>query len=431
MAAKKKQAEEKVDTAPSKDAIREAFLANFNKHMRGRGQLTRASEVDTPGLTMRIPTGILGLDVALGGGFPCGGFSQIAGPKNSCKSYLYWQMIRQLQSGITFENTRVLLAMTEMHADKQQGRLAGVKVALSDWDIAQMEKARAQNKQPPFTPGEIADLKTEIGVIDEFHAESGEVLFDGILQAVANNIYHLVVIDSFGSIMTEAEAEAESLTKKTYGGSAKLNTEFLRKLNALLTMTDEYGRSRTTCVLGINQARANIGDPYKEIKFPGGFALEHAQLVNLSVTSGAPTYGHRGKEQQKEETIIITREDTKKRALQTGKEINWKIEKGKMGIHEGAKGLFEYVFDSGQADFFMDALSTGVDQGVIEQAGSWFGLPDGNGDYLVRAQKNAFVDELIRDAIEKSKEGRMDTHVNTIRDRVFQRKGISVNYNWG
>lgn len=412
-----------LDGSPDRKSRRDELLLSLNKIMKGRGQIKPASEYTQPYMTKRLPTGLLSLDIELRGGLPAGGISQIAGTKNSGKSYLYWQVVRQLQH-ILGDDMAVLLAMTEMRADRQQARLAGVKVALADLDIQSMELSRIQNGRPPFTNAELDDMRQQVGCIDEFHGESAEVLFDGIIKAVDADVYNVIVIDSFGSIMTAAEAEADSLDQKHYGGAAKITSEFLRKLTALLTMDNGYGKARDTCIIAVNQIRDAIGDMHKEFRSPGGRALEHAKFVDIFVQSGAA---------QGFEDSVYTSTGTKKRFVQTGKEINWRIEKGKAGIHEGGKGSYVYDFRINQADFYLDTLVAGVRSGVLEAAGAWIGIPDLNnpGSYIMRANgKEAFINELVKDSQTKTAVGDPNTYMNLIRNLAFKAHDININYAW-
>jgi RecA/RadA recombinase len=413
----------KLIKGPSRNERAASFLEEINKKMKGHAQLKMASEYVLPFMTKRMPTGLLSLDVELRGGFPCGGLSQIVGPKNAGKTYLAWQVIRQ-QQFYKGEKLKVLLAMTEMRADRTQARLAGVAISLGDEDIASLDKARIEQELPPFTKEELQQLKYEIGTIHEVHGDSAESLFDVVLKAVEQNIYHLIVIDSFGTIMSGAEAEAESLADKQYGGAAKPITQFLKLLSSMLTMDDEFGNARDVCVIGINQVREAIGQPNLDYKSPGGKALEHAKFVDLLVTSGrAEGY----------EDSLYTSQGSKKRFIQTGKEVNWKIEKGKAGIHEGARGSYIFNFQVGAGDFYMDTLVAGVRHKVIEQNGAYLGIPNpaDAGKYLLYKQgREAFLAALAEDAIKCAAEGSTDSLMNHVRGEVFKRNGIYISYDW-
>lgn len=411
-----------LEKVPSRQERGEAFLTAFNKSMKGHALIKKASEYTLPYMTKRLPTGLLGLDLELRGGFPAGGLSQICGPKNSGKSYLTWQIIRQLQQ-ILGDSLMVLMAMTEMRADRMQARSAGVDIALADEDIESLDRARVKNGWPPFTAEERESMKYEVGTIHELHGESAEDLYDGILHGVEDGIYHLIVIDSFGSIMSGAEAESDTLSDKQYAGSSAVNTKFLRKLAALLTMDDQYGRARDVCIIGINQIRDAIGDQNKEWKSPGGRALEHAKFVDLAVTSG---------KQDGYEDSIMTPDGRKKKWVQTGKEVTWKIEKGKAGIHEGGRGSYIYDFRINAANFYLDTFVAGVQHGILEASGAWIGmLNDDGSDYLLRCNgKDKFIEALSNDAQAKAAAGDPNSFMNLIRARAFRNAGINIDYTW-
>jgi RecA/RadA recombinase len=422
---KTKKGKAQVDTSISRSDRAAALMERVNKQMKGHAQIKSASEYELPFMTKRLPTGLLQLDLELRGGFPAGGISQIVGPKNTGKTYLISQVIRQ-QQFFKGDDLMVLLAMTEMRADRTQARLAGVQISLGNDDIKELERARTEQGLPKFTKEEVAALRKEVGQIHEVHGESAEVLFDVVLDAVHNNAYHLIIIDSFGSIMSAAEAENESLSDKTYGGAAKPITEFLRKLCSMLTMDDGTGHARDVCLIGINQVRDVIGEGGggKDYKSPGGRALEHAKFVDLLVTSGR---------QIGLEEPVFTGDGTKKRWVQTGKEVNWKIEKGKAGIHEGGKGSYNFDFRTGTGDFYLDTVVAGVRYGVIEAAGAWYGIPnpENEGEYLLRTNgKDAFIQALADDVTAKMAVDDPNTFMNYIRIQALQKQGIFINFDW-
>lgn len=426
MAKQKKEEKKQKDTsggAPTRDQRAAALIDTINKKLKGRAQIKAASEYSLPFMTKRLPTGLLSLDAELKGGFPAGGLSQVVGPKNSGKSWLAWQVIRQLQFYLG-NKMKVLMAMTEMRADRMQARLAGVEVSLGDDDITKVDEGRVANGHPPLTDLEVATLKNEVGTIHELHGMSAEELYDGILMAVEQNVYHLIVIDSIGSVMSGAEAEAESLSDKTYGGAAAVNTQFLRKLCGLLTMDDQYGNVRDVCIIAINQVRDAIGDQYKEYKSPGGRALEHAKFVDILVSSGKqlgeyiPVYGVNG---------------TEKKWVVHGKEVNWKIEKGKAGIHEGGRGSYVFDFRTGTADFYLDTLIMGVRHGIIEQSGAWLSITDPatpDTPVLKACGKDAFIHAMIEDSKAKAIAGDPNSYMNQIRSMVFRKENINIDYQW-
>lgn len=426
---RKKQEEEDVpkpkrggsSDAPSRNERSAAFLEGFNKKYKDRAQLKKASEYVLPFMTKRLPTGLLTLDLELRGGFPAGGISQIAGPKNSGKSWMTWQVIRQ-QQFYKGDDFKCLLAMTEMRADRTQARLAGVQISLGDEDVKGLDRARVKSGLPALTKEEIKAYKTEVGEIHELHGQSAEDLFDAIIHAVEQNVYHLIVIDSFGSIMSAAQAEAKSLSEKTYAGASAPITDFLKKLSSLLTMDDDFGNVRDVAIIGINQIRDNIGDPHKEFRSPGGRALEHAKFVDLFVLSGKMV-GYEDK--------VMTPDGMKQQFIQTGKEVNWKIEKGKAGIHEGGKGRYIYDFRINTADFYMDTLIAGITAGIIKTSGAWLEILNETGERILYVNgKEKFIEALAKDAAEKAAAGDSDTLMNRIRQLCFRQAAIHIDYDW-
>jgi RecA/RadA recombinase len=430
MAAKKKKAEEEdlpkvkrkpEDKVPSHRDRIDALEADVKKEFRGRAVMMNASDYVLPYYYKRLPTGLPTLDVELKGGWPAGGLSQLIGRKNAGKTALMWMTVRQLQAFLG-EKTRVLLAMTEIPADRKQGRLLGAQISLGDTDIEMMNDARKAAGWPPFTKEEVANFKHEVGTIKEIHAESAEDFYDIILRAVEGNMFHLVVIDSIGNALAAAEQENESIKDKTYGGTSAPNTTFLKKLTNLLTMRTEWGELRDTCVLGINQVRDNIKDPNKKYKAPGGNSLEHAKLVDLYVESGGFIGG---------EESIMTPEGRKNRWRAHGKEVFWTIEKGKAGLHEGAKGSYVYDFDTNSVNYFADAFVAGVMNGVVIAEGAWIGIPDPNDPekFLMRIQgRENFIAALAADFQAKANTDEM-SYFEFIQDQCFRRNNIVPN-NW-
>jgi RecA/RadA recombinase len=416
-------AKKKDDKTPSRDERAAALMADVNKKFKGRASLMVASDYTLPYLTKRLPTGLLTLDMVLRGGFPAGGVSQVIGRRNAGKTLLMWLVVRQLQH-LLGDDMKVLLAMTELQADRSQARSLGVQISMGQDYIDETNAARKAAGWPPLTKEETASLLNEVGTIHELHAMSAEDFYDVILRAIDENIYHLVVIDSIGNVLSAAEQENESVHDKTYGGAAAPNTTFLKKLTNLLTMKDPWGRVRDTCIIGINQVRDNIKDPHKQYKSPGGNLLEHAKLVDIWVESGkmlggdVPTFGPEG---------------WKQKFQATGKEVNWRIEKGKAGMHEGEKGTYVFDFSISNVDFYTDTLVAGVAQGVIEQAGGWLGIPDPAkpGQYLFRVNgRDAFIAALKQDAQLKAAANDPNSWMNYIRDACFKKAGITINYDW-
>src|SRR5687767_369899 len=69
---------------------------SINKQYNGKAIVREGKEISNT-FILRRPTGITSLDIALGGGFPAGGLSQVIGKDSSGKSYLVNKVIAHVQ----------------------------------------------------------------------------------------------------------------------------------------------------------------------------------------------------------------------------------------------------------------------------------------------------------------------------------------------
>jgi hypothetical protein len=113
-----------------------------------------------------------------------------------------WLAVRQLQHMLG-DKMMVLLAMTELTADRDQARKAGVKIALGKEEVEALNHERHEKGLPPLTKKEIEEISPQIGTIHELHAMTAEDFYDVVLRAVEENTYHLIVIDSHNAIQKQ------------------------------------------------------------------------------------------------------------------------------------------------------------------------------------------------------------------------------------
>jgi recombination protein RecA len=388
--------------APPSRADRAALVAaRINKAFNGKGAILSADQtVNT--FTIRRPTGIIELDLAIGGGFPAGGLSQLIGEDNSGKSYLANRTISMTQQTYG-EDTAIGLCMTETKYDKAFAKWkCGIHIAMSDFEIALLDQARAQHGLAPYNDQERAWLKYQVGTFHEAAFQTAEQVLEAAVQMVEENIYQVVLVDSFGALLTAAEAESdEGLEGRHYGGASGVLTQFMHRLHAALNLPDKYGRPNTTTVLGINQYRENLkatGKYDNPLQIAGGRALKHGKLVDVLLRKGSK--------------IKIGPE---KAQVIVGKEIAWSIIKGKAGCHDGGAGEYrfyygEYGYPFG-ADVYHNLLLTGVRMGVIEQSGSWYGF---GGTAICQGQDNAAQGFSQNPQL-----------VETVRQALFEKAGLS------
>ena len=186
-----------------------------------------------------IPTGSIGLDVALGiGGLPRGRIVEIYGPESSGKTTLALSCVAEAQKlGGTCAFIDAEHALDPIYAGK-------LDVGVDELLISQPDAGEQAL--------EIADTLVRSGAID------------------------LVVIDSVAALVPRAELEGE-MGDSHVGLQARLMSQALRKLTASIA------RSRC-CVIFINQIRMKIGVMYGSPETTtGGNALKFYASVRLDI----------------------------------------------------------------------------------------------------------------------------------------------------
>jgi recombination protein RecA len=186
-----------------------------------------------------IPTGSVGLDLALGvGGLPRGRVVEIYGPESSGKTTLSLQAIAQAQ-----KTGGVCAFIDAEHAlDVVYARKLGVRV--EDLLVSQPDCGEQAL--------EIADRLVATGAVD------------------------LIVVDSVAALVPKAEIEGE-MGDAHMGLQARLMSQALRKLTAATCRNN-------TCVMFINQLRQKIGVVYGNPETTtGGNALKFYASVRLDI----------------------------------------------------------------------------------------------------------------------------------------------------
>jgi recombination protein RecA len=186
-----------------------------------------------------IPTGSVGLDLALGvGGLPRGRVVEIFGPESSGKTTLTLHAIAQAQKA-----GGVCAFIDAEHAlDVTYARKLGVRT--EDLLVSQPDHGEQAL--------EIADKLVGTGAID------------------------LIVVDSVAALVPKAEIEGE-MGDSHMGLQARLMSQALRKLTAATCRNN-------TCVVFINQLRQKIGVVYGNPETTtGGNALKFYASVRLDI----------------------------------------------------------------------------------------------------------------------------------------------------
>jgi recombination protein RecA len=205
----------------------------------GKGSIMRLGKNDKSMEVEAIPTGSLGLDIALGvGGLPKGRVIEIYGPESSGKTTLALHSVAEAQ-----KKGGVCAFIDAEHAlDPVYARKLGVN--LDELLISQPDTGEQAL--------EICDTLVRSGAID------------------------VIVIDSVAALTPKAEIEGE-MGDVQPGLQARLMSQALRKLTASI------GRSNSM-VIFINQIRMKIGVMYGSPETTtGGNALKFYASVRLDI----------------------------------------------------------------------------------------------------------------------------------------------------
>ena len=223
-----------VDKTKALDAALSQIERSFGKGSIMRlGKNQKAVEIET------VPTGSLGLDIALGvGGLPRGRVIEIYGPESSGKTTLTLHVIAEAQ-----KRGGVCAFIDAEHAlDPVYARKLGVN--LEDLLISQPDTGEQAL--------EITDTLVRSGAID------------------------VLVIDSVAALTPRAEIDGE-MGDSQPGLQARLMSQALRKLTASISRSQ-------TMVIFINQIRMKIGVMYGSPETTtGGNALKFYASVRLDI----------------------------------------------------------------------------------------------------------------------------------------------------
>lgn len=363
MATKRKK---KASDIPSKRERLEATLERLNSAYK-HPVVFSADQIATDYL-LRRPTGICSLDIAMGGGFPAGAMSIITGPDGAGKGYLLYRTLAE-QQRIYGEDFAAFIYSTEFKFDKSLARIAGLKIAYTDDEIAKINASRELHGGDYLTDEEVASLKEQVGfgvhVIDGVIADDG---LQSVLEAVESNEYSVVAIDSLGAFQTQAKESAledGGLAKHAIqSNEAQLLSRFMPALFMNLNKVDEYGRRNLTSVIATNQVRARRdattrpGMPMTErMKYQSGSgsrALKHGKAFEIEIHKGPKLI-----------------DKSVKPPLVYGREVTWELTKAKLGSHDGHRGSYQFIHMQG-ADRATDLVHMGVKYEIIEQAGAWY-----------------------------------------------------------
>ena len=204
----------------------------------GKGSIMKMGDESVEQVEV-IPTGSIGLNVALGvGGYPRGRIIEIYGPESSGKTTLAIHAIAEAQK-------------------------AGGIAAFIDAEHA-------------FDRFYAAKLGVDVDNLLISQPDNGEQALEIAEQLIRSSAIDIIVVDSVAALTPKAEIEGDMGDNKV-GLQARLMSQALRKL------TSAVSKTRTTCIF-INQLREKIGVMFGNPETTtGGNALKFYASVRLDI----------------------------------------------------------------------------------------------------------------------------------------------------
>ena len=215
----------------------QAAMSKIEKDF-GKGSIMKLGDDSIESVDV-IPTGSIGLDLALGvGGYPRGRIIEIYGPESSGKTTLAIHAIAEAQ---------------------KQGGIAAFIDAEHAFDRFYAEK-----------------LGVDVENLWISQPDNGEQALEIADQLIRSSAIDIIVIDSVAALTPKKEIEGE-MGDSAVGLHARLMSQALRKLTATIAKTN------TTCIF-INQLREKIGIMFGNPETTtGGNALKFYASVRIDI----------------------------------------------------------------------------------------------------------------------------------------------------
>lgn len=338
----------------------ELVVNKINKAF-GESTVIKASDLAVP---KRFTTGSLSLDVALGGGWPGGQWSEVVGKESAGKTAVVLKTIAANQL---------------LDPDFQT-----LWVAAENYDVDQAAALGVDNSRVIVVP-----------------TQEMEFAFEVMLEAAESRGFDLITLDSYPALIPAEEIE-KAMDEFTMAIGARLMGKFARKAGRA-TKRNADGSERPVLGIIINQYRDKIGS-----------------FARFGVPQTTP--GGHGKNYFFYTRLEVARDDyiTEKRPgiadpVKVGQTIKLRTIKNKSAAPQQVASVDFYFrgaphlgFGRGEYDLGKEYFTMGVLFGIIKKGGAWYYYGDSKWqgkDRLIADLKNdvALRDEISGHVLEAAK----------------------------
>lgn len=312
-----------VKKAPAKKLSVEELEKAINKQL-GPRTLIRAND---PSLDIqRIPSGVLSIDLRLGGGFARGRHTELYGDYNVGKTALAYYLIGTAQAmGMTCAFLDVEGTFDPVFA-KNTGKVKLKKLVF---------------------PSEL---------------ETGNRAIDIMEAMIRSELFDVIVLDSIAALLPKAERDIDMEAGDMGTHQAKLMSKALRKLTAAMNSVE-----KKPVLLYINQTRQKVGIVFGSNQIvSGGRAMGFyaATRLNMSRTESLKAKGKQ---------VDPKTGEVKTADLVYGHRVLVRVEKDKTGAaHQADQTTFVFNYHLGGIDPMEDILYCGIITGVVKKSGTKF-----------------------------------------------------------
>lgn len=295
----------------------------------GKNVVRKASDIQERSMD-RVSTGVIPLDVAIGGGYPVGRFIQLAGHESASKSTLAYHAIREFQDYFK--------------------KIGEDKLCV----IIQGEQGSYTNEY-----GDTIGIDNDNLIVND--SASMEEAFEVAVQLQRSELVGLIVIDSITSFPPEVEYESDMDKNIQMGIKPKLIGEYCRKFQSANNRLMREDKMPCT-VIALNQIREKIGVMYGNPEYsPGGRELRHTSSLTINLRRG--------------ELIKLGKDSI------IGQEVHFKINKSKVSP-QFVSGFWDFYFEDGgpipkgHVDNFKAIVIEAVLAEIVDKSGAWLSYED-------------------------------------------------------